>query len=172
MLRRLPLRPLGVISRSRRVEHILASLVGFVFVIWWVSYGSKSPFTPVAWRETRVHAKRRLELASIAIGSTLLVFFALLLNWSEHPAEVVHGVQGKYFTIPILALAYVLVSYNKVSQVGLKRCDRLRYLDTLRCLRNEQVTDSTIFLIVLIEVVGPAHYRYRNAARSATIGTP
>jgi len=43
MLRRLPLRPLGVISRSRRVEHILASLVGFVFVIWWVSYGSSRP---------------------------------------------------------------------------------------------------------------------------------
>jgi|TARA_B110000438_G_scaffold244116_1_gene244447 uncharacterized membrane protein len=77
----------------------------------------KSLFTSVAWRETRAHAKERLVLASIAIGRTLLVFVAVLLNWTEHLAEVVHGVQGRYFTIPILALAYALVLSNKCSQV-------------------------------------------------------
>ncbi|TDK56687.1 DUF2142 domain-containing protein [Pseudomonas moraviensis] len=41
-----------------------------------------------------------------AIVSSLLVFFALLITWSAHPAQIIEGVQGRYFLIPMLMLAY------------------------------------------------------------------
>lgn len=45
-------------------------------------------------------------LVVCAIVSSLLVFFALLITWSVHPAKVIEGVQGRYFLIPMLMLAY------------------------------------------------------------------
>ena len=43
-----------------------------------------------------------------AIFSILLIFFALLVTWTPHPATTVEGVQGRYFTVPALLLAYSL----------------------------------------------------------------
>lgn len=45
-------------------------------------------------------------LVVCAIVSSLLVFFALLITWSVHPAKIIEGVQGRYFLIPMLMLAY------------------------------------------------------------------
>lgn len=48
----------------------------------------------------------RLSLLTVAAGSVLLVFLALLVTWTPHPARFIDGVQGRYFLIPALMLAY------------------------------------------------------------------
>lgn len=47
-------------------------------------------------------------LALCALASVLLVFFALLVTWNVHPASIIEGVQGRYFLIPALLLAYTI----------------------------------------------------------------
>lgn len=47
-------------------------------------------------------------LAVTAVASALLVFFALLVTWTPHPTTFVGGVQGRYFMVPALMLAYAL----------------------------------------------------------------
>lgn len=47
-------------------------------------------------------------VAGVSVISALLVFFALLIIWSPHPANVVSGVQGRYFIIPAVIFAYSL----------------------------------------------------------------
>lgn len=50
---------------------------------------------------------RNAGLAGIAMAAVLLTFAALLVQWSTFPASFIDGVQGRYFTIPSLVLAYV-----------------------------------------------------------------
>lgn len=47
-------------------------------------------------------------LLLMCLGSVLLTFVALLVGWSPHPATVIEGVQGRYFTIPLILLGYAL----------------------------------------------------------------
>jgi uncharacterized membrane protein len=47
-------------------------------------------------------------LAFTAVASALLVFFALLVTWTPHPTTFVGGVQGRYFMVPALILAYAI----------------------------------------------------------------
>ncbi|MEL6768667.1 MAG: DUF2142 domain-containing protein [Pseudomonadota bacterium] len=56
-------------------------------------------------------AKRPLASAALlatSICAGILVFFALLIAWTPHPATTVTGIQGRYFMIPALALGYAL----------------------------------------------------------------
>ncbi|TNJ36588.1 DUF2142 domain-containing protein [Prosthecochloris vibrioformis] len=48
----------------------------------------------------------RFLLVVVAMISVLFVYFALLVTWTPHPAEVISGVQGRYFLIPAIMLAY------------------------------------------------------------------
>ena len=48
----------------------------------------------------------RWSIASISLLSILAIFTALLISWTPHPATVVHGIQGRYFVVPFLLLAY------------------------------------------------------------------
>ena len=50
-----------------------------------------------------------------SIGSIILTFVALLIQWNslQHPAEVIQGVQGRYLLIPALLLAYSIGSDQK-----------------------------------------------------------
>lgn len=50
----------------------------------------------------------RTLLLGAAIASTMLIFLALLITWTPHPASVVKGVQGRYFVVPALLMAYAL----------------------------------------------------------------
>ena len=50
----------------------------------------------------------RLLLLLAAAGSAALVFLALLVTWTPHPALTVAGVQGRYFIVPALVLAYAI----------------------------------------------------------------
>jgi hypothetical protein len=57
----------------------------------------------------------RAALAGLALGAMLLIFLALLITWTPHPARLVQGVQGRYFVVPALLLAYVLAGLGPPS---------------------------------------------------------
>lgn len=44
----------------------------------------------------------------LALLSCVLVFFALAISWNPYPANLIEGVQGRYFIIPAFLLAYAL----------------------------------------------------------------
>ncbi|MBS7777104.1 DUF2142 domain-containing protein [Acidovorax sp. CCYZU-2555] len=48
----------------------------------------------------------RSSLFGTALLSVLAIFTALLISWTPHPATIVHGIQGRYFIVPSLLLAY------------------------------------------------------------------
>ncbi len=48
----------------------------------------------------------RITVLVVAFFSILAIFAALLVSWTPHPATVIHGIQGRYFTVPALLLAY------------------------------------------------------------------
>lgn len=50
----------------------------------------------------------RLLLLLCAVFSVATIFFALLVTWTPHPASLVAGVQGRYFLIPALMIAYAM----------------------------------------------------------------
>lgn len=50
----------------------------------------------------------RISFFFIAIASIIAIFTALLVSWTPLPAEVIHGIQGRYFIIPFVLLAYCL----------------------------------------------------------------
>ncbi|WP_386077637.1 DUF2142 domain-containing protein [Vreelandella sp. F11] len=49
---------------------------------------------------------QRLLLLAVFLISVLFIFFALLVTWTPHPAQLISGVQGRYFLIPTIVLAY------------------------------------------------------------------
>ena len=50
----------------------------------------------------------RFLLIILSVSSILLIFFALLVTWSPHPASIISGVQGRYFLVPFIMLAYAI----------------------------------------------------------------
>lgn len=62
----------------------------------------------ISWRRTISDLRPRAALACCALLSMLLIFFALLVSWTPHPASMINGVQGRYFWVPASMLAYAL----------------------------------------------------------------
>lgn len=50
----------------------------------------------------------RLWMAALAIGSAMIVFLALLFTWNPLSPAVIEGIQGRYFTIPLILLTYAI----------------------------------------------------------------
>jgi uncharacterized membrane protein len=50
----------------------------------------------------------RLTIFLCAFTSIFLIFFALLITWNKHPANLIQGVQGRYFLVPIIMIAYAV----------------------------------------------------------------
>lgn len=63
---------------------------------------------------------QRLLLLVLSLASVALIFFALLVTWTPHPATVIMGVQGRYFIIPAVMAAYAIGGNKGVSE-GLMR---------------------------------------------------
>lgn len=59
-------------------------------------------------------------LVLMSLGSALLTFLALLVGWSPHPATLVEGVQGRYFTIPLILLGYAMYGAGAADGRNLK----------------------------------------------------
>ena len=55
----------------------------------------------------------RITLIVCAFTSIFIVFFALLITWTTHPAKWIEGVQGRYFHFPLLFIAYAITSLNQ-----------------------------------------------------------
>jgi uncharacterized membrane protein len=60
----------------------------------------------ISFRHIRSEWPQTLLLLLVSIISILFIFFALLVTWSPHPAQIISGVQGRYFLIPSIFLAY------------------------------------------------------------------
>lgn len=56
--------------------------------------------------ELRENWSQRLALLALALASVGLIFLALLVTWTPHPATIVQGVQGRYFVVPALLLGF------------------------------------------------------------------
>ena len=56
----------------------------------------------------RVLWAERVLIVGVALTSLLIVFFAMLVTWTPHPAEYIMGVQGRYFLIPAILLSYAI----------------------------------------------------------------
>ncbi len=46
--------------------------------------------------------------------SIFLIFFALLITWNPHPANMIQGIQGRYFLVPMIMIAYAISSGTKL----------------------------------------------------------
>ncbi|NYT58694.1 DUF2142 domain-containing protein [Alcaligenaceae bacterium] len=60
----------------------------------------------VSLRGIRDEWPQRVWLILVALASIIFIFFALLVTWTPHPADKIQGVQGRYFLIPAVLLAY------------------------------------------------------------------
>ncbi|WP_170207524.1 DUF2142 domain-containing protein [Luteibacter pinisoli] len=74
-------------------------------------------FSPDDNREQRT---ARVLLVICAIGMVLMTYLAMLVQWTAGDSPIIRGVQGRYFTIPALALAFA---------IGAGRTDRFSALN-------------------------------------------
>jgi uncharacterized membrane protein len=73
-------------------------------------------FTSVSLRNIKKDWQPRVLLCTMALASVLIVFFALLITWNPHPAQVIEGVQGRYFIVPSIMVAYALSGLSGPTQ--------------------------------------------------------
>ena len=62
----------------------------------------------IQWNNIKSDWPARACLLGFSVISTLMVFFLLLVSWTPHPAVTISGVQGRYFLMPFILLAYSL----------------------------------------------------------------
>jgi uncharacterized membrane protein len=62
----------------------------------------------------------RLTLSLCLFSSALLIYFALLITWNLHPASTIAGVQGRYFFVPAVMLAFA-ISPNEENRSRINR---------------------------------------------------
>ena len=60
----------------------------------------------VDWKNLGKCLPTRLLLVLCSLVSVFTIFFALLVTWTPHPATIIDGVQGRYFLVPSVLLAY------------------------------------------------------------------
>lgn len=60
------------------------------------------------WNNIKSDWPARACLLIFSTISTMTVFFLLLVSWTAHPAVIINGVQGRYFLMPFMLLAYSL----------------------------------------------------------------
>jgi len=63
-------------------------------------------FLVISFNQIKSEWLQRLLLLLVSVISVLFIFFSLLVTWTPHPAQLISGVQGRYFLIPSIALAY------------------------------------------------------------------
>lgn len=84
--------------------------------IQWLYWGLALLFVlslPAAWTTRRNFLGVRLLLIMVSASSMLLIFTALAITWIDYPANVIQGVQGRYFILPFFIAACAL--WNPIS---------------------------------------------------------
>jgi len=56
-------------------------------------------------------------LMASAAASLGIIFLALLVTFTPHPATLVQGIQGRYFLVPTLLMAYALSNHQRIQAV-------------------------------------------------------
>lgn len=90
---------------------------GFIGVLGWldaslpkIQYGVLGTLLALlialnlTWRVQGLSKHHQRVLLLCALGSMGIVFAALLIQWTPHPATVILGVQGRYFFVPALLI--------------------------------------------------------------------
>ena len=95
----------------------------------------------LVWRRP-VDAPARWLLSGTALASSMLVFVALAVTWTPYPAQVISGVQGRYFVVPALLVGYAL---------GETAPDRPTWQQW--CMRGLGVSMALISFVVLVETL-------------------
>ena len=93
----------------------------FIGILGWLDTHLAQNFYPTLWTGLALCALAsvsvsklqkdwgaRLLLVGLCIASIGLVFLAMVVTWTPHPATVIQGVQGRYFVVPALLLGYAL----------------------------------------------------------------
>lgn len=74
----------------------------------------------ISIKSIQEHSLSRAMLLLVSFASILMTFFLLLITWNKHPAEIIQGVQGRYFWAPLILLGLSLTSeFGSVS--GIKK---------------------------------------------------
>lgn len=82
-------------------------LPAWSYDVLWIGLALCAVASLLAVKPGEALAARALLVAAAAACASL-VFLALLVTWTPHPATTIQGVQGRYFVVPALTLAYAL----------------------------------------------------------------
>lgn len=63
----------------------------------------------------------RIAFLSFGVMSIFIISISLLIGWTTHPAIYIEGIQGRYFHLPLLFLAYSIVNFKDISVTN-KEC--------------------------------------------------
>ncbi|BDY73534.1 DUF2142 domain-containing protein [Escherichia coli] len=85
-------------------------IVSFVVIVALISLS-------ISYSEIKKHIFFSLSVAIVSLGSAALIFCALLVQYSKFPTDVIIGIQGRYFVIPVIISAFLLMSQNKKKQM-------------------------------------------------------
>ncbi|MBB1598184.1 hypothetical protein A9973_29385 [Achromobacter sp. UMC46] len=77
-------------------------------------------FLSVSFKDLKRDWLPRLALAIMFLGACFTIYFALLVQWNKFPTDSILGVQGRYFTIPVVALAYAASGDRGFKSTGAK----------------------------------------------------
>lgn len=64
------------------------------------------------WRQLRQALPTRLLLLSMGGASVFLALLAMLLTFSVHPAQIIAGVQGRYFLVPVILMSLAVCDWR------------------------------------------------------------
>jgi len=102
----------------------------FIGILGWLDTPLSAIYYPMLWAGLGIcaaasmsiadfHVQRwgRLMLMASAAASVGIIFLALLVTFTPHPATLVQGIQGRYFLVPTLLMAYALSNHQKIQAV-------------------------------------------------------
>jgi uncharacterized membrane protein len=72
------------------------------------------PFS-IGYANLKSFVTARLILVVCSVSALFIIFFAMLVTWTPHPAIVIDGVQGRYLLVPALLIAYSISDLQKKS---------------------------------------------------------
>lgn len=88
-----------------------------------VSGSRKDVFGSISWHRDAA-CMVRLGLVTAAVASVFLVFLLLLWSWTPYPAQLIEGVQGRYFIAPALLLSYAAATPSDWQHEGGSTAER------------------------------------------------
>jgi len=117
---------LGVFTRTlSNTELIKSYFTSFIGVLGWLETSfPKSVYaifgtllalltlTTLTRPLKRIPSPTNFVLVACAFASIGIIFLALLITWTDHPANTIMGVQGRYFLVPALLISYAISSHQ------------------------------------------------------------